>query len=220
MTSNPHLSETTAAGSADHVGVAWDRGDDQWWDWSVSPADPDPAGTPLPVPGPPSYAGPLPTDAEVAAEPAEPYPLADEAVASFRAESYVTLPGLLSAGAVERLRGRLRELLDAAVDPAVGFQWLVMIRLTDPQERSAVLSPRNRGISARQLQADRVRLHQDNALGGNRTTVPRMVLATTYFADGARVVPAPTMVGGDRQKLVPGTGPGEVVAGERNPVLG
>jgi hypothetical protein len=321
VTSNPHLTETTAAGGADHVDVAWDRGNDQWWDWYMSLADPDLAGERTRVPGPDPYAGPLPTDAEVAAELAEPYELAEDAVAFFAAESYVKLPGVLSPGTVERLRARLRELLDAAVDPAVGFQSLEMMWLTDPLVRSAVLSPRIGGICARLLRAERVRLYHDNALskepgagrtpwhydghhfpldtadvvtawvplqptpremgplafaagaetwrlaeripfdkhgtsydrlvsealraagarvedgpfaagevsfhssrclhtaGGNDTTTPRMVLATTYFADGARVVASPTMVSGDWQQFVPGTGPGEVVASERNPVV-
>jgi ectoine hydroxylase-related dioxygenase (phytanoyl-CoA dioxygenase family) len=71
--------------------------------------------------------------------------------------------------------------------------------------------------------AGEVSFHSSTCLhtaAGNRTTVPRMVLATTYFADGARVVRSPTMISGDWQKFVPGTGPGEVVASERNPVVG
>lgn len=320
-TVNPHLSAATAAGGADHVDVAWDRGNDQWWDWYMSLADNPPADGP-PVEVPPPYEGPLPSDAEVEAELAQPYELTADAVASFAAESFVKLPGVLSPGAVERLRLRLRELLDAAVDPAVGFQSLEMMWLTDPLVRAAVLSPRIGGICAGLLAVDRVRLYHDNALskepgagrtpwhydahhfpldthavvtawaplqptpramgplafgrgadtwrlvadvpfdkhgtsydrgvserfraagvrvedgpfaagevsfhastcmhtaGPNRTTAPRMVLATTYFADGARVVPAPTMVSGDWQKFVPGTEPGGIVASERNPVVG
>ena len=51
--------------------------------------------------------------------------------------------------------------------------------------------------------------------GVNRTTVPRMVLATTYFADGIRVVSAPTVVSGDWRKFIPGATPGRVVASTR-----
>ena len=321
MTSNPHLSAATAAGAADHVDVAWDRGNDQWWDWYMSLAD-NPAAAGPPVGGPAPYAGPLPSDDAVAAELATPYALSRDAVDFFAAESYVKLPGVLSAGTVARLRARLRELLDAAVDPGVGFRSLEMMWLTDPLVRAAVLSPRIGGICAALLRVDRVRLYHDNALSkepgsgrtpwhydahhfpldttdvvtawaplqptpremgplafgrgadtwrlaagipfdkhgttydravseafrdagiavedgpfaagevsfhsslcmhtaaGNRTDVARMVLATTYFADGARVVPAPTMISGDWQKFVPGTGPGEVVASARNPVVG
>ena len=53
---------------------------------------------------------------------------------------------------------------------------------------------------------------------GNYTNRTRVVLANTYFADGARVVDNPTMVSGDWQKFIPGVGPGEIVASELNPV--
>jgi hypothetical protein len=54
--------------------------------------------------------------------------------------------------------------------------------------------------------------------GENKTSQSRIVLANTYFADGARVVKEPTMVSGDWQKFIPGVGPGEIVASELNPV--
>jgi len=54
--------------------------------------------------------------------------------------------------------------------------------------------------------------------GDNRTSQSRIILANTYFADGARVVKEPTMVSGDWQKFIPGVGPGEIVASELNPV--
>ena len=54
--------------------------------------------------------------------------------------------------------------------------------------------------------------------GDNRTSQSRIVLANTYFADGARVVKEPTMVSGDWQKFIPGVGPGEIAASELNPV--
>ena len=54
--------------------------------------------------------------------------------------------------------------------------------------------------------------------GDNKTSQSRIVLANTYFADGARVVKEPTMVSGDWQKFIPGVEPGEVVASELNPV--
>jgi len=54
--------------------------------------------------------------------------------------------------------------------------------------------------------------------GPNRTAQSRMVLATTYFEDGARVVPAPTMISGDWRKFMPGVGAGEAIASAYNPV--
>ena len=53
---------------------------------------------------------------------------------------------------------------------------------------------------------------------GNHTDRSRVVLANTYYADGARVVDHPTMVSGDWQKFMPGVGPGEVAASALNPV--
>jgi hypothetical protein len=52
----------------------------------------------------------------------------------------------------------------------------------------------------------------------NHTTRSRVVLANTYYADGARVVDHPTMVSGDWQKFMPGVAPGEVAASPLNPV--
>lgn len=53
---------------------------------------------------------------------------------------------------------------------------------------------------------------------GNYTNRSRVVLANTFYADGARVVNEPTMVSGDWQKFMPGVGPGEVAASELNPI--
>ena len=52
----------------------------------------------------------------------------------------------------------------------------------------------------------------------NRTDRSRIVLANTYYADGARIVDAPTMVSGDWQKFMPGVGPGDLAASPLNPV--
>ena len=54
--------------------------------------------------------------------------------------------------------------------------------------------------------------------GANHTDVSRLVLANTYYVDGARVVDQPTMVSGDWQKFIPDTAPGEVAASPLNPV--
>ncbi|MEM9354396.1 MAG: phytanoyl-CoA dioxygenase family protein [Planctomycetota bacterium] len=55
--------------------------------------------------------------------------------------------------------------------------------------------------------------------GPNRTTTQRMVLATTYFEDGARVIDSPHMVNGDWRQFMPGVEPGEVIDTPLNPVL-
>ncbi|MCW2584029.1 MAG: hypothetical protein JWQ53_2819, partial [Klenkia sp.] len=51
------------------------------------------------------------------------------------------------------------------------------------------------------------------------TTAPRMVLATTYCADGAKLGPSPTLVSGEWQQVLPGALPGEVIDTERNPIV-
>ncbi len=56
--------------------------------------------------------------------------------------------------------------------------------------------------------------------GPNRTTQPRRALATTYFADGARVVDAPTMISGTWQEFLPDTEPGAVAQSRLNPIVG
>ncbi|MGH3608453.1 MAG: phytanoyl-CoA dioxygenase family protein, partial [Pseudonocardiaceae bacterium] len=169
---NPHLSEATAAGAASDVELAWDRGNDQWWDWYMSLADGPASSGPL-VPLPPHDPGPLPTDGTVFAELAEPYSLTPAQVGHFTDASFVKLPAVLTPGTAARLRARLREMLDAQVDPAVGFQSLEMMWLTDPLLRRAALSPRIGGIAAALMGVERVRLYHDNGLskepGAGRT---------------------------------------------------
>jgi hypothetical protein len=317
---NPHLSAATAAGAASDITLAWDGGNNQWWDWYMSLADgPVPDGPLLQLAA--HDPGPLPTDDAVAAELAEPYPLTPAQARQFADESFVKLPAVLTPGTAARLQARLRELLDAEVDPAVGFQSLEMMWRTDLLVRCAVLSPRIGGLAAALLGVQRVRLYHDNALskqpgvgrtpwhhdaqnfpldspdvltawiplqptprelgplafargtntwrlvtdigfdkhgtsydrqvseifrdrgvvvedgpfttgeisfhsahcfhtaGANHTTTARIVLSATYFRDGVRVSPAPTLLSGDWQKFIPGAQPGEIVASDYNPLI-
>ncbi len=52
----------------------------------------------------------------------------------------------------------------------------------------------------------------------NKTNQSRIVLANTYFADGARVVNNPTMISGDWKKFIPEAKPGEIVSSDLNPI--
>ena len=52
----------------------------------------------------------------------------------------------------------------------------------------------------------------------NLTNESRLVLANTYFEDGAKLVDQPTMVSGDWQKFIPDTNPGRVIRTRRNPI--
>ena len=56
--------------------------------------------------------------------------------------------------------------------------------------------------------------------GPNLTTQPRRALATTYFADGARVVDSPTLISGTWREFLPGVEPGDLAASRLNPVVG
>ncbi|WP_209262379.1 phytanoyl-CoA dioxygenase family protein [Thiorhodococcus minor] len=57
-----------------------------------------------------------------------------------------------------------------------------------------------------------------HSAGANGSGQSRVVLANTFYADGARVLERPTMVSGDWQKFIPGAAPGAVAASELNPV--
>ncbi|MCW2814778.1 MAG: hypothetical protein JWN84_2233 [Nocardioides sp.] len=56
--------------------------------------------------------------------------------------------------------------------------------------------------------------------GPNLTTQPRRALATTYFADGARVVTSPTLISGTWREFLPGVEPGGLAVSDLNPVVG
>ena len=55
--------------------------------------------------------------------------------------------------------------------------------------------------------------------GANGSTRRRTVLGATYFAEGTRVIPHPTMVSGDWRLFVPDTAPGDPAASRNNPLL-
>ena len=57
-----------------------------------------------------------------------------------------------------------------------------------------------------------------HAASENKTNQSRIVLANTYFGDGARAVKNPTMISGDWKKFIPETNPGEIVSSNLNPI--
>jgi len=86
---------------------------------------------------------------------------------------------------------------------------------------AAVFKSNNVAIDDSPFALGEVSFHHNRSFhtaGGNKTTRTRVVLANTFFADGARVVDQPTMVSGDWQKFIPGVGPGEVAASKLNPI--
>ncbi|GAB2913927.1 hypothetical protein GCM10027047_09850 [Rhodococcus aerolatus] len=311
------------ANRGEGIHTEWAGDDQQWWDWYVTLAEnPEAAGPLVDGPGLPDV--PAATDEEVAVLLSEPYAVPAEAVAAFRAEAFVKLPGVLTAPVVRRLAERLAELLRAehGEDTAGRFTALEQMWLHDDLMRLVATSPRLGGIAATLLGEDAVRIYHDNALskepgcgrtpwhhddehfpiastqavtawmpvsaipapmgplsfargadlrgvleglefdkvgttydvavsqrfgtegvavedgpyevgevsfhsslcfhtaGPNRTTQPRRALATTYYADGARVVDSPTMISGAWRDFIPDTAPGAVAASPLNPVVG
>ena len=86
---------------------------------------------------------------------------------------------------------------------------------------AAVFKSNNVAIEDSPFAVGEVSFHHNRSFhtaGKNKTTRTRVVLANTFFADGARVVDQPTMVSGDWQKFIPGVGPGEVAASKLNPI--
>lgn len=55
--------------------------------------------------------------------------------------------------------------------------------------------------------------------GPNRSTQSRRALATTYYADGARVVESPTLVSGSWRDFLPGVEPGNLAVSTLNPIV-
>ncbi len=318
------MSQTDASPDTD-VSGQWDQDNQAWWDWYVSLADNE-AGPVALESAPPLPDVALPTDAEVMAELATPYPVTDEQIAFFQENGFIKLKQVFSPGAVMRLRAELLRLLQAEFDtnPDEGavdrFLSMEMVWPDNPLLKAYVTSPRVAQISAQLLGVDAVRLYHDNVLAkqprcgrtpwhydehhfpldtndvvtawapaqaiplamgplafaypldvhelvnnvtfeksgtgydrgvaevfarnnvavdetpfeigevsfhhnlsfhtaaGNRTDRSRIILANTYYADGARVVDEPTMVSGDWQKFMPGVGPGDVAASHLNPV--
>ncbi|GAA4788632.1 hypothetical protein GCM10023200_23980 [Actinomycetospora chlora] len=174
MSTNPHLSDQTAAGARHDVARAWDRDNEDWWDWYMSLADNSgTAGTDgvnlveVAAPDP----GPLPDDAAVVAELAAPYDVPAGAVEAFATDGFVVLPRVVSPGVAEVLRRRLTDLLADASGSSLRAR--EMMWLEDPLVRAAVLSPRVAGICAALLGVDALRLYHDSALckepGAGRT---------------------------------------------------
>ncbi len=301
------------------------QGDNQaWWDWYVSLAH-NPHQSDEQLKAAPPAASPV-EFAALTEEMSTPYVLDEAQIDAFRRDGYIKLKGVLSPGAVSRLRLTLAERLGAAFDTQLDggakgrFLSEEMAWLEDDALRVFTLSSRIAGIAGALLGAGAMRLYHDNLLskepgcgrtpwhyddhhfpldthdvvtawipaqaipkamgplafakpidvwkqvaevpfdktddsydrkvaeifrangvdvddgpfeegevsfhhnlsfhtaGPNASNLSRMVLANTYYADGARVVEAPTQVSGDWRKFIPDTEPGERAASRLNPV--
>ena len=86
---------------------------------------------------------------------------------------------------------------------------------------SEVFSKNNVKVNETPFELGEVSFHHNlnfHTASRNRTNRSRVVLANTYYRDGARVINAPTMVSGDWQKFMPNVKPGDVAASPLNPI--
>ena len=76
-------------------------------------------------------------------------------------------------------------------------------------------------IDDSEFELGEVSFHHNRSLhtaGPNYTNQSRVVLASTYFVDGAKILETPTMVSGDWQRFIPDTAPGGLAASVYNPI--
>ena len=86
---------------------------------------------------------------------------------------------------------------------------------------SNIFSKNNVSVNETPFELGEVSFHHNlsfHTASRNRTNRSRVVLANTYYRDGARVVDAPTMVSGDWQKFMPNVNPGDIAASPLNPI--
>ena len=84
-----------------------------------------------------------------------------------------------------------------------------------------VFSQNNVSVNETSFELGEVSFHHNlcfHTASRNCTNRSRIVLANTYYKDGARVVNTPTMVSGDWQKFMPNIKPGDVASSSMNPV--
>ena len=121
----------------------WEDTNEAWWDWYLSLADRSGAAPAELEPVAPPPPAPALSERELADELAEPYPLTPEHVERFRAEGFIRLPAVLSAGALAIARAEVAALSAAAGSGpgASGFQTSASTTTT--------CSPRRRAAGAR-----------------------------------------------------------------------
>lgn len=152
------------------VNQPWEQDNQAWWDWYVTLADnSDQPIDALQDIGPlPSME--LPSDDAIAEELCAPYRLTPNEGKFFRANGYIKLQGVLSPGAILRLRQEIVRLLSAAFNAGLDggtterFLSLEMVWLDNSLMREFVLSPRIAKIAADLLDVKCVRLYHDNVL--------------------------------------------------------
>ncbi len=156
--------------SAEHAresGVAeqWQEGNEQWWDWYLSLAAGDGAPVELKEVAPPEAVA-LPSLEELREELATPYALTDAQAERFRAQGYLKVPEVLTAGALALARSEVERLAAEGDGPGTsGFLSLDMMWQGDSEIlRLFALSPRLGRLAADLLGVAEARIYHDNVL--------------------------------------------------------
>ena len=97
-------------------------------------------------------------------------------------------------------------------------------KFDDSYDRGIAAALRDGGVAVEDgpFELGEVSFHHTRSLhtaGPNRSSLPRMALATTYLEAGARLVESPTLISGDFEKFMPDVKPGEPIASHLNPVV-
>lgn len=163
---NPRLLPSNAV--EQEIGTAWAADNQQWWDWYMSLAATDPMQH-QPVSVPPLPQSTALNSAVLESQLDERFVVTQAQHAAFRAEGFVTLPGVLDAAGLLELRAGATAMMRAAVPSAdaLGFPSLELGWLKNRLLRSYVLSRRLAGIAAQLLDVDAIRLYHDNLLSKN-----------------------------------------------------
>lgn len=156
--------------SAEHakqsgVDEQWKEGNEAWWDWYLSLAADDATPTELVELAPPAPVA-LPSLDELRAELATPYVLTDAQSERFRAEGYLKVPEVLTAGALALARSEVEKLAAAGDGPGrSGFLSLDMMWQGDSEVlRLFAISPRLGRLAADLLGVADTRIYHDNVL--------------------------------------------------------
>lgn len=151
------------------ISQPWTEGNQAWWDWYVGLAVNHEAQESIQAADPlPSII--LPSDDALIAELHEPYSLSNAEIGFFKDNGYIKLKGVLSPGAVLKLRVILVDLLEAAFETTLDggvqdrFLSLEMVWLEHELLRAYVLSPKIAKICSDLLAVPSVRLYHDNVL--------------------------------------------------------
>ena len=156
--------------SAEHakqsgVDEQWEQGNEAWWDWYLSLADDGAAPAELVEVAAPAPVA-LPTLAELREELATPFLLTDAQSERFRAEGYLKVPEVLTAGALALARSEVERLAAAGDGPGTsGFLSLDMMWQGDSEVLELfALSPRLGRLAADLLGVADTRIYHDNVL--------------------------------------------------------